>query len=67
MALSKTYRITAKGKKLQDDMKKLAGLEVAIGFQHGTQNGDVDICDIAAWNEFGDGKGNTFRHFSATA
>lgn len=63
MALSKEYRITVKGKKFKDDMKKLAGLEVAIGFQHGTQNGDVDICDIAAWNELGTERGIPSRPF----
>ncbi len=48
-------KITAAGRKLKKELEKLQNIEVCAGFQHGkaTEDDGTDICDIAAWNEFG--------------
>lgn len=48
-------KLTAQGKKLMKELKKLEQLEVCAGFQHGAacEDDGTDICDIAARNEFG--------------
>lgn len=46
-------RETANGKKFKKMLEELTGLQVRIGFQQGEAYEDgVDMCDIAAWNEF---------------
>ena len=46
---------TPEGKAFMKNLKELAELEVAIGFQAGTATEDngADVCDVAAWNELG--------------
>lgn len=46
--------LTAEGRRFEQMLRELSGLEVRIGFQHGEEeeNG-TDICDIAMWNELG--------------
>lgn len=64
MALSKEFKLTVEGKRVTEEMKKLAGLEVAIGFQHGASSEEgVDVCDYAAWNELGTENGIPSRPF----
>lgn len=48
-------KITAAGKKLKKELEKLNNIEVCAGFQRGkaTEDDGTDVCDIAAWNEFG--------------
>lgn len=48
-------KITAAGKKLKKELEKLQNIEVRAGFQHGkaAEDDGADICDVAAWNEFG--------------
>lgn len=59
-----TDTMTPEGRRLMEEIHKLAGLEVRIGFQHGKvfyesdeDDGDekekVDLADIAMWNELG--------------
>lgn len=55
MAVKITDRETESGKKFRKMLEELKKLEVRVGFQsgEGTEENDVDICDIATWNELG--------------
>lgn len=56
--------MTPEGKKFVQELNKLMNLEVRVGFQSGDasyENG-ADICEIAAYNEFG-GSGTPARPF----
>lgn len=48
-------RWTADGERIFRELNKLSKLMVAIGFQHGeaTYENGADVCDVAAFNEFG--------------
>lgn len=54
-----TDTMTPEGKRLMDELRQLAELEVRIGFQRGqashkNEDGtEVDMVDIAMWNELG--------------
>ena len=54
MAISFTD-MTPEGRKFVRELNKLLGLEVQVGFQAGdaTYDSGADICEIAAYNEFG--------------
>lgn len=46
--------LTPEGKKFFQQLKELESLEIAVGFQRGTQNEDgVDVVDYASFNELG--------------
>ncbi len=53
--MSKTFTdLTPEGKKFFQALKKLESLEIAVGFQRGTESDDgVDVVDYAAYNELG--------------
>lgn len=55
MGVRITDRLTLEGQKFMRMLKELGEMEVRVGFQHGkaTEEDGTDICDIAAWNEFG--------------
>ena len=55
MSNETTFKLTAQGEKLQRELKKARGMEVAIGFQSGksSEKDGTDICEIAIYNEFG--------------
>ncbi len=46
---------TSEGKAFFDELKKLAQMEVKVGFQsgEGSHSSGVDLCEIAAFNELG--------------
>lgn len=53
-------RLTPEGKRFYEEIKKLSRLECHVGFQKSKKQSEnkedekeVDICDIAAWNELG--------------
>lgn len=48
-------KMTPEGIRFQRMLKEIADKEVRIGFQHGkaTEEDGTDVCDVAAWNEFG--------------
>ena len=56
-----TDRYTPEGRRFMKELKELAKLEVRVGYQHGKKKHkpssaggkEVDMCDIAAWNELG--------------
>lgn len=54
-----TDTMTPEGRRLMEEIHKLAGLEVRIGFQRGQashkdeEGNEVDMVDIAMWNELG--------------
>lgn len=54
MAADFEIKLTPEGKKFKKQLKELAKLEVAVGFQRGqdSENG-VDLVDIALFNELG--------------
>lgn len=47
--------LTAEGRRFEQMLRELSGLEVRIGFQRGeaAEEDGTDICDIAMWNELG--------------
>lgn len=49
------FKLTAEGKKFQDEMNKLMSHEVAVGFIRGTDTYEdgADLVDVATYNEFG--------------
>lgn len=55
MAASITERWTPEGKRFATEMKKLSKYELCVGFQSdgGGEEGEPDIVDIAAYNEYG--------------
>lgn len=49
-------KLTAQGVKFYAELKKLKEMMVRVGYQRGDEveeESGVDLCDIAAWNEFG--------------
>lgn len=56
-----TDRYTPEGRRFMKELEELAKLEVRVGYQHGKKKHkpnspggkEVDMCDIAAWNELG--------------
>lgn len=54
-----TNQLTAEGRKFEQVLNEIGKLQVRIGFQRGEQIYDdesgteVDMCDVAAWNELG--------------
>ena len=56
-----TDRYTPEGRRFMKELEELAKLEVRVGYQHGKkkhkpsspEGKEVDMCDIAAWNELG--------------
>ena len=55
MSVKVTDKVTSDGKAFQKMLEDLSRLEVRIGFQAGvaTEENGADLCDVAAWNEFG--------------
>ena len=55
MAVRITDRITPEGRRFERMLKELTELQVRVGFQHGeaAEDDGTDVCDVAAWNEFG--------------
>lgn len=47
--------LTGEGRRFEQMLRELSGLEVRIGFQKGeaAEEDGTDICDIAMWNELG--------------
>lgn len=63
-----TDQLTSEGRRLQKSLEELDKLECFIGFQRGeathTDGGkNVDMTDIAAWNDLGTGRGIPSRPF----
>ncbi len=55
MAVKIKDKLTADGQAFMRELKNLASLEVKVGYQRGDAKaeGEVDLVDIAAWNELG--------------
>lgn len=55
MSVNISDTLTPEGKRFMKELQELAKLEVQIGFHRGDNVDDegTDLCDIAAWNEFG--------------
>ena len=55
MSVTISDTLTPEGKRFMKELQELAKLEAQIGFHRGDNVDDdgTDLCDIAAWNEFG--------------